>query len=157
MTIDRPFYDYPPALGWQTIPYVFSETEGSLVPADDNASCGNAHNYYLNVINEVDVQKLMDRVDEIIQASNRDKLFGYIPVVGTVIGAKRIISTIKDKSLPIKNKVVHILRGSVEFLSLGFLLIIPDFILSKCRNFHSKLWPATDLNPSDSDSDLESL
>jgi hypothetical protein len=74
--------------------------------------------------------------EQIIKAytrTNRGKMIAYMPVIGTFIGIIRIVEAFTNKeALP--NKFSHMLRGSIEFFSLGFLLIIPDLILTNLRN-----------------------
>lgn len=71
---------------------------------------------------------------------NISKKGGYIPILGTLVGLIRLIDVLDKKSLMSKvpNKFSHVIRGSIEFLSLGFLLIIPDFILTKYRDHKAK-------------------
>jgi hypothetical protein len=63
---------------------------------------------------------------------NMIKKVGYVPIVGCVVGIVRIfiIATNQDWMGPLPNKFNHIVRGTIEFLSLGFLLIIPDLIIT---------------------------
>lgn len=70
------------------------------------------------------------------RASNTKKFKGYIPIFGSYIGLCHIVDAIRTKHLP--HKFSHIVRGSVEALSLGFLLILPDYILTCYNNSKAK-------------------
>lgn len=59
--------------------------------------------------------------------------FGYIPLVGIPLGIVRLMdpkawSTINDWDL--LHTMGHVTRGIIETVSLGFLLIIPDLIMT---------------------------
>lgn len=72
------------------------------------------------------------------------KIAGYIPLIGTIVGLvhlKKINDVSKEGNLDpeeydsasLDNKVSWIVRSSIEFLSLGFLLLIPDLIATLYR------------------------
>jgi hypothetical protein len=74
-------------------------------------------------------------VSSMRKASNLQKVLGYLPLIGTIVGISRLRSVHQDKQRGTQNliKAHHLVRGSIELLSLGFLLLIPDLILTACR------------------------
>jgi len=72
------------------------------------------------------------------QTSNWKKIGGYIPLVGTILGAMRIYEAATASKDELSNKVNHILRGCVELLSLGLLFFIPDLIVTLARKCKSE-------------------
>ena len=71
------------------------------------------------------------------KTSNVVKALGYIPLIGTLIGIDRISKAAKCNKDVLPNKFNHIARGCVELFSLGFLLLLPDIILTGYRSYHS--------------------
>jgi hypothetical protein len=65
------------------------------------------------------------------------KALGYIPLLGTLIGLGRISRSAKATQEELPNKFNHIVRGCIELCSLGFLLLIPDLILTSYRTCHA--------------------
>lgn len=71
--------------------------------------------------------------DRYYRITNWANALGYFPILGTITGCMRIciasfrLSQEKDSAFFFK---VQIIRGSVEALSLGFLFIIPDLIMT---------------------------
>lgn len=72
------------------------------------------------------------------KVANIVKVLGYIPLVGTLIGLSRIsrASNASHEALP--NKFNHTVRGCIELCSLGFLLLIPDLILTGYRAYQAR-------------------
>lgn len=70
------------------------------------------------------------------KTANIVKALGYIPLIGTLIGIDRISKAMKATKDELPNKYNHIVRGCVELLSLGFLLLIPDLILTGYRAYN---------------------
>ncbi len=68
---------------------------------------------------------------------NRTKMVAYIPVIGTLLGAVRL-SIMKDKTNTLsltKNKRNWRIRCAFEIASLGFLLLVPDLIITAQREW----------------------
>lgn len=65
---------------------------------------------------------------------NRAKVVGMIPVVGSIMGLARIIFSCMISRRHLPNRSYHLIRGTIELLSLGFLLLIPDLIVTFSRN-----------------------
>lgn len=72
------------------------------------------------------------------KTANIVKALGYIPLIGTLIGLSRISRAAKATKDELPNKFNHITRGCVELFSLGFLLSIPDLILTGYRAYHAE-------------------
>lgn len=72
------------------------------------------------------------------------KVAGYIPLIGTIVGIIRLVLTNINSKLPEKggkplaNKYKHITRGCIELTSCGFLLLIPDLIVTAHRALTKK-------------------
>lgn len=64
------------------------------------------------------------------------KLIGYLPLLGTIMALSRTINILSISKERMSNKFNWIARGAIEFLSLGFLLIIPDIIATLYRNYY---------------------
>lgn len=70
---------------------------------------------------------------------NVGKCYGYIPLLGMLFGLARIFDVSRSKllitfqGLTLAGRVRHIIRGTIEFLNLGILLLIPDLILTAYR------------------------
>jgi hypothetical protein len=73
-----------------------------------------------------------------LKIANILKVVGYIPLIGTLLGIARILRAAKTTKDDLPNKFNHIARGCVELLSLGFLLLIPDLILTGYRAYHAR-------------------
>lgn len=64
------------------------------------------------------------------------KLLGYLPIIGNIMGIVKlpifIIGTLKKRPevQSLKDKHLHIIRASVEGAGLGFLLLVPDLIMT---------------------------
>jgi len=94
-----------------------------------------------NIENEISQDLLDERLDErydkapksAMKTNNVMKVLGYIPVIGTIIGLQHLTRSVKANKIHWPNKYQHIARASIESLSLGFLLIIPDLILTAYR------------------------
>lgn len=72
---------------------------------------------------------------------NKSKCLSYIPFISMFIGIGRMHDAlIHAKTLGCKAR--HIIRGTIEFLNLGVLLLLPDLILTVYRKF---LKPNADL------------
>ena len=71
------------------------------------------------------------------KTANIVKALGYIPLIGTLIGLSRISRAAKATQEELPNKFNHIARGCIELFSLGFLLLIPDLILTGYRARHA--------------------
>ena len=69
---------------------------------------------------------------------NRDKILGYLPVIGIFSGIQRFVKVSRFPEGYTKTKAQHVVRGIFEFLGLGFLLLIPDLIVSAVRAKPSK-------------------
>lgn len=73
----------------------------------------------------------VDRYPEINRKKfNREKKLAYIPIVGIIFGIRRLKSAIKNEPVLKADRFKHIFRGAIETLSLGFLLAIPDLIVT---------------------------
>lgn len=81
---------------------------------------------------EIQPQEILNGIN---QFRTITKLLGYVPVLGCFVGYNRIcaINDLPPHIAP--NRVNHIVRGAFELLSLGFLLIIPDLLVSFGRHF----------------------
>lgn len=90
----------------------------------------NLHNYPAFGFESSNCKWGFNRQD--MKKRNIGKLIAYTPVIGTLLGLIRVLITLSDKSMPLKRKCSLIVRGSIEFLSLGILLLIPDLIASIC-------------------------
>lgn len=56
---------------------------------------------------------------------------GYIPLIGMVVGGARIWGrAIEDSDASLGERTYHFIRGSIEFLGGGLLLLIPDLIVT---------------------------
>lgn len=67
------------------------------------------------------------------------KLLAYFPLSGTFIGAVRIFVVMEAPKEIFPNRVSWIIRGAIEFFSLGFLLFIPDLIMTIGRSIGSMM------------------
>ncbi len=96
---------------------------------------GMTHEIDSEDLNLKNVTKLAQK-DAKVEASffrkfmNKSKVLGYIPIIGTIMGILRLKDAAVDESNLHHDRVKHIVRGTVETLSLGFLLAIPDLIIS---------------------------
>lgn len=81
-----------------------------------------------------DVLSINLKACRVFHQYNRNKALGYIPVVGTFIGINRLVTIHKDKEENISRN--GILRGIIESLSLGILLMPIDLLVT----FHRMLW-----------------
>ncbi len=91
-----------------------------------------------DVYNDPEFKKIMDEQNTKAaktawKTANLMKRLGWIPLLGTLIGINRISRTVKATKQELPNKVNHIVRGIFELFSLGFLLLIPDLILTRFR------------------------
>ncbi|MFV0339412.1 MAG: hypothetical protein ACK5MA_02100 [Parachlamydiaceae bacterium] len=107
-------------------------------PGSDKCSVnvmGMTHEIDSEDLNLKNVTKLA-QTDAKVEASffrkfmNKSKVLGYIPIIGTIMGILRLKDAAVDESNLHHDRVKHIVRGTVETLSLGFLLAIPDLIIS---------------------------
>ena len=89
---------------------------------------------------------------KISKNSNKLKILSYIPLLGSFIGIWRLRRT--NAPTLKANRVKHIIRGSIEVLSLGFLLIIPDLIVTLR---HRKDQPEVSLEEQPSGSNSEAV
>lgn len=64
------------------------------------------------------------------KCDNFERILGYIPLFGMLIGLIRISQIYKQTEKQLPNRCNHLLRGSIELCSLGFLLLIPDLIVT---------------------------
>lgn len=64
--------------------------------------------------------------------ANSMNLKGYIPVYGCKVGFDRIRKVVRLDSKDFPNKWAHFVRGCIELLGLGFLLAIPDLVITSC-------------------------
>ena len=112
----------PPAIGYETSTYNASE-----------CYINTLHNPYAKGKNDekasswVSVREVAPSSKVMIRDSNLGKAAGYFPIVGMVMGILRIQVA---RSCNYPNKVTHIIRGTIEFLCLGILLLIPDLIMT---------------------------
>lgn len=68
----------------------------------------------------------------LIQAEEKKKLMGYIPIIGALYGIARIHDAlIDDEDLLVKVSMVF--RGLLEIACLGWLLSVLDLIVTSCR------------------------
>ena len=82
-----------------------------------------------------DVNKL--KADYISFACHDDKMAkirGYIPIIGMFFGLSRIINANKSTHEYFYNRTNQVIRGVIELLGLGLLLLIPDLIVTCSRN-----------------------
>lgn len=68
------------------------------------------------------------------QNRNKFTCLAYIPLVSMLVGVIRI-SGAYENAKTLGSKVQHIIRGTIEFLNLGVLLLIPDLILTAYRHY----------------------
>lgn len=61
------------------------------------------------------------------------QILGYIPVLGLIPCAIRLIGAQKDPSEPPEVKTAHAVRGVFEGLGLGILYLIPDLFVTAQR------------------------
>ena len=73
------------------------------------------------------------------EIDNYIKKAGYFPLIGTLFGLLRLCYAVTTDKKILPNKINHIIRGSIEALSLGFLLIIPDLLLTSYRTNLAKI------------------
>ncbi len=78
-----------------------------------------------------------DAAEEVLQKrirkrANVRKIIAYIPVLGTFAGMSRLISQAMDKEKNLSK--LNYLRGVIETLSLGILLLPVDLIVTGYRN-----------------------
>lgn len=66
-------------------------------------------------------KKFLDKIDR------HSKKIGYIPLIGTGIGIRRIYNTLHIKTS--ENRNLEIMRGSIEIICGGPLLLILDLII----------------------------
>jgi hypothetical protein len=71
-----------------------------------------------------------------LKINNYANFFGYIPIVGTIVGLARIIfnAYLMTKSEDDEEKELYkiqILRGTVECFSCGIIFLIPDLIITR--------------------------
>lgn len=71
------------------------------------------------------------------KVANLVKVLGYIPLLGTLIGINRLARAVQADKNDLPNRCNHIVRGCVELLSLGALLLIPDLILTCYRGYQT--------------------
>lgn len=62
--------------------------------------------------------------------ANCTKYQGWTPIYGSWIGYQRLSEICNTDPKVLTNRGWHIFRGVIELLSLGFLLIIPDLIIT---------------------------
>lgn len=67
---------------------------------------------------------------------NLSKIVGYFPVIGTIMAIYIFTRVLSISSESLTNKVNWIARNSIQFLSLGALLFIPDLIATLYRKYH---------------------
>jgi|GEM_PF-6900045 len=78
-------------------------------------------------------ENLIDPINISISCAN---IFGYLPVIGTIIGIARIIMFTKileenpDVAIRKRLCICHITRGCIELIACGLLLLIPDLIFT---------------------------
>ncbi|MBS4169910.1 hypothetical protein [Neochlamydia sp. AcF95] len=94
----------------------------------------------ISSFNDPDYQKVEDEsinnaAKDAWKIANIIKALGYIPLIGTLIGLSRISMAAKTLKEELPTKYNHIGRGCVELLSLGFLLLIPDLVLTAYRAY----------------------
>lgn len=81
-------------------------------------------NPVMMAMNQADRQELIDKR---MKKMNTQKFMGYIPIIGCIVGYNRV-TQVMNADIDSLRKVVWILRGSLEFVSLGFLNAIPDLL-----------------------------
>jgi len=72
---------------------------------------------------------------------NIHRVLGYLPVIGTIVGIARIIIVSKIFSVDptfiskrtLSRSKWHVVRGAIESLSCGALLIIPDIVVTAIK------------------------
>lgn len=75
---------------------------------------------------------------------NVTKIMGYIPLIGILSAITRPLfarlgaSLITDPQAKTLHSYAWHLRGALEFLGLGLLLLIPDFIVTAYRAFPTR-------------------
>lgn len=72
-----------------------------------------------------------------MKISNFITVMGYFPLIGTLVGISRILESSCASKENFPNKWNHFARGCVESLSLGFLLVIPDLIVTAVREYQA--------------------
>ena len=85
------------------------------------------------IISRTDVSAMMEaqsgvreQAAKIAKVDALSKILGYIPVVGTVMGIKRIVAFHAEEGSSAKRQ--HMMRAVVESLSIGIILIPVDLI-----------------------------
>ncbi len=99
------------------------------------------YNEYANNLREVfpkiPVKNLTreEVIKKIWRQRNIKKVVGYFPLLGILVGIGRVIRLAKNSNPQTPKTYIakQTLRGTVEFLSLGFLLIIPDILSTVLR------------------------
>lgn len=81
-----------------------------------------------------------------IKICNYANFFGYFPGIGTIVGLARIIFnayllTISEDDEEKELYKFQILRGTVEFFSLGIVFLIPDLIVTRARTLNPQFEP----------------
>lgn len=61
---------------------------------------------------------------------NQIKVLGYVPLLGTIVGIIKLVAVKQNAPLLQAYRFSHLARGVVETMSLGFLLFIPDLIVT---------------------------
>lgn len=85
---------------------------------------------------EISANLNLDKNDSFTSWNSRNvyKLAGYIPIVGTIVGIMHLIKIQNiNSTVPLTNRCSWITRSTVELLSLGFLLLIPDLLATLYR------------------------
>lgn len=82
---------------------------------------------------ELSYEQTPIQVKDRYKGKNIRKVMGYIPIIGMLLGITRIRQARVLNSQQLPNRFNHIVRGSIEALNLGFLLLIPDLLLTAAR------------------------
>lgn len=89
------------------------------------------------------------------RTANLVKVVAYFPLIGNVFGLARLISAVQTENLP--NRWHHIVRASIEFLGLGFLLLIPDLYITKRMSKEEVQFPSPFLQKKEQIDQLKSI
>ena len=75
-----------------------------------------------------------------IHQNNISQTLAYIPIIGTIVGISRFMNTFQFAKIFgfTPQRTIKLMRESIEILSLGFLFIIPDLIVTIYRYYYDR-------------------
>jgi protein gp37 len=118
------YIECTPAFGYFTL---YNREEYLKSVLEDGLRSSNVYSAAMNMATVTDL-------DNIAKSDRQMKRTACIPLLGQIMGIARIIFAMESNKLGSKDRAFHVIRGSLEFLNLGPILLIADLIIAAVGN-----------------------